>query len=105
MKVFERQILNFVDAFDLANEQFRVAYDFQRFVAMLDGVFERRDQSLILGEVVGLVAKIFAQRRDFLSSLVLNNNAVSRRAGIATCATVAVGSQVILGRTTSTRGK
>src|SRR5580698_4885822 len=105
MKVFERQVLHFVDAFDLADEQFRVAYDFQRFVAMLNGVFERRDQSLILGEVVGLVAEVLAERRDFLSSLVLNNHPVTRRAGIAACAAVAVGGQVILGRTTSTRGK
>ena len=65
---------------------------------MLDGVFEGGDQSLIFGEVVGLVAEIFAEGRDFFSGFVLDDDAVSGGAGVAAGAAVAVSDQVVRGR-------
>ena len=60
VEVLERGILHFVDAFDLANQQFGIADQLEGFGAVLDRVFEGRDQALILGEIVGLVAEVFA---------------------------------------------
>src|SRR5271169_5768838 len=65
---------------------------------MLNGIFEGRDQALILGEVVSLVAEVLAEMRDFLPRLILNNDAVASGAGIAARTAVAVGDQVLLGR-------
>ena len=39
---------------------------------MLDCIFERRDQTLIFGEIVGLVAEIFAEFGDLVPGFVLD---------------------------------
>ena len=45
VKFLQSRVLDFIDAFDLANQQFRVAHYFKRFVSVLDGVLECRDQA------------------------------------------------------------
>ena len=65
---------------------------------MLEGVLECGNQSLILGEIVRLVSEIFAESCDFAAGLVLDNDAIARRAGISARASVAVRNQVMPGR-------
>jgi hypothetical protein len=65
---------------------------------VLESVFKGGNQPLILGEVVGLVAEIFAQSCDLASRFVLNNYAVTGWAGIPARAAIAVGDQVVFGR-------
>ncbi len=65
---------------------------------MLQSVFEGGDQALILGEVVGLVAEVFAEMGDFFSGLILDYYAVAGGAGVAAGSAVAVGDQVVGGR-------
>ncbi len=67
---------------------------------MLDGVFEGSDQALILGEVVGLVAEVFAEVGDFFPRLVLNHYAVAGGAGVAAGSAVAMGDEVVGGGVT-----
>jgi hypothetical protein len=54
-------VLHFVDAFDLADQQLGIADQLEGLGAVLESVFEGGDQALILGEVVGLVAEVFAE--------------------------------------------
>src|ERR1022692_2359277 len=65
---------------------------------MLESIFEGRDQALILGEVVGLVAEVLAEMGDFVSRLILNDYAIAGRARVTARATVAVGDEVVLRR-------
>jgi hypothetical protein len=65
---------------------------------MLDGIFEGGDQSLIFGEVVGLVTEIFAERGDLASGFVLDHYAVAGGAGIAAGAAITVSDQIMRGR-------
>ena len=90
MKILQRRIFYLVNPFDLPDQQFRIADQLQRFRPMLNGVFKRRDQALILREVVGLVPKIFAELRDIFPSLIFNYNSVTSRTGITACPAVAV---------------
>ena len=99
MKIPQRQIVHFVDAFDLPNQQFRIADHFERLVAVAYGILERGDQSLILGKIVGLVAEIFAERGNSLARFILDNNSVTRRPGIAACTAIDEGDKIMLGRT------
>src|SRR5215472_6632936 len=62
---------------------------------MFDGVFERGDQSLIFGEVIGLVAEIFAETRDLASGLVFDDDAVAGRTGIAAGPAIGVSDQIM----------
>jgi hypothetical protein len=94
----QRGIFYFVDAFDLADQEFGVADEFEGFGAVLDGVFEGGDQALIFGEVVGLVAEVFAESGDFLSRLILKDYAEAGGTGVAAGAAVAVGDEVVVGR-------
>src|SRR5439155_1701849 len=79
MKVPQRGILNFVNALNLPHQQLRVTDQLERFVPVLDRVLEGSYQSLILGKVIRLMAQILAQRRDFPSALVVNNDAIASR--------------------------
>ena len=71
---------------------------FSAFGPCCKGVFEGCDQSLILGEVVGLMAEILAELRDFTSGLILDDDAVAGGPGIAARTAVAMGNKVMLGR-------
>jgi hypothetical protein len=53
---------------------------------------------LIFGEVVGLVAEVFAEGGDFVSGLILNDDAEAGGAGIAAGSAVAVRDQIVVGR-------
>ena len=63
---------------------------------MLDGIFEGRDQALIFREVIGLVTEVLAERGNLSSRFILNYNAVTGGAGIASRASIAVSDQVVL---------
>jgi hypothetical protein len=91
VEILECGIFYFVDAFDLADEEFGVADEFEGFGAVLDGVFEGGDEALIFGEVVGLVAEVFAEGADFVSGLVLNDYAEASGSGVAAGSAIAVG--------------
>src|SRR5260370_30014040 len=64
---------------------------------MLQSVFEGGDQALILGEVVGLVAEVFAEMGDFVSGLILDYYAIAGGAGVAAGSAVAVGDEEVGG--------
>ena len=98
VKILQRRVLHLVNAFDLAHQQLGIADQLQGFRTMLEGVFESCNQALILGEVVGLVAEVFAEMGDFSSRLILDYDAITGRAGIAARAAVAVSDEVVLGR-------
>jgi hypothetical protein len=97
VKFLQRQVLHFVDAFDLPYQEFGIAYDLERFVSVLDGILERRNQTLIFREVVGLVTQVLAERGNFSSGFILNYNAITGGTGIASSSAIAVGDQVVLG--------
>src|SRR5438552_7444810 len=95
MKIPQRGILNLVDALDLPYQQLRITDQLERFMPVLNGILKSRDQSLIFGEVISLMAKILAQGRDFSPSLVVNNDAIASRAWIPARPTVAVRDQIM----------
>src|SRR2546428_7752113 len=95
MKIPQRGILNFVNALDLPNQQLRVTDQFERLMSVLNRVLEGSYQSLILGKVIRLMAEILAQRRDFPSALVVNNDAIASRAWIPARPSVAVRDQIM----------
>jgi hypothetical protein len=66
---------------------------------MLESVFESCDEALILGEIVGLVTEVLAKMGDFVARLILDDNAEAGGTGVTTGAAIAVGDQVVLGRT------
>ena len=49
---------------------------------MLNGVFEGCDQSLILGKIVGLMAKVLAEMGDLASGLILDYDAIAAGPGL-----------------------
>src|SRR5580692_10196297 len=63
---------------------------------MLNRVLEGCDQALILGEIVGLVAKVLAEMSDLASGLILDHHAVACGAGVAARAAVTVCDQIVL---------
>ncbi len=95
MKIFEVWIFYFVNAFDLPHQQFRVADQLQGPGATLDRIFESSDQSLIFGEIVGLVTKIFAKLSNFASRLILNDDSIAGRPRISAGSAVAVRDEVV----------
>jgi hypothetical protein len=97
VKILERRVLHLVDAFNLAHQQFGIADQFERFWPMLDCVFERGNQALVLGEVVGLMAEVLAEMRDLASRLILDYHTIPSRTGITSRPAVAVGYEVVLG--------
>src|ERR1700674_3048125 len=98
MEILQRGILHFVNAFDLPYQQLGGADHLERLVAIGNCIFQRGDQSLILGTIVGLMAQVLAERGNFSSSFILNDNAVSGRPGIAACTAVTESDEVVLGR-------
>src|SRR5207244_3884942 len=80
MKIPQRGILNFVNALDVPNQQLRVTDQFQRLMSVLNRVLEGSYESLILGNVIGLMAEILAQGRDSPSDLVVNDAPLPGRA-------------------------
>ena len=72
-----------VDAFHLPHHQFGIADDPERFDMVFAGVAESGDESLILGVVIGLVAKVFAELSDRVAGGILNDDTVTGGAGIA----------------------
>src|SRR2546422_3067685 len=95
MKIPQRGILNLVDALDLPHQQLRVTDQFESFMSVLNRVLEGSYQSLILGKVIRLMAQILAQRRDFPSALVVNNDTIASRAWIPARPSVAVRDQIM----------
>ncbi len=83
VEILQHRVLHFVDAFDLADQQLGIANQLQSFGAVLDGVFEGRDQALILGKIVRLVAEVFTEMGDLSSRLILDDDAIARGAGVA----------------------
>ena len=67
MEFLQRGILYLVNALDLAHQQFGVTDYFESPVSVFERVLQRSNQSLILGEVVGLMSKIFTKRGQLLS--------------------------------------
>jgi len=67
VEILQCRVFDFVDAFDLADEQFGIANQLEGFGAVLEGVFEGGDKALILGEIVGLVAEVLAEVSDLFS--------------------------------------
>src|SRR5579864_4997651 len=65
---------------------------------MLQRVLQRGNQSLILGEIVGLVPKVFAEGRDRSSGLVFDHHTVACRSGIAARTAITVRDQIVRGR-------
>jgi hypothetical protein len=98
VEILERRVFHFVDAFDLADQQLGIADQLEGLGAMPKGVFKGRDQTLIFGEIVGLVAEVLAEMCDLVSGLILDDDAVTGGAGIATGAAVAVGDEVMFRR-------
>jgi hypothetical protein len=98
VEILESGILYFVDAPDLADQQLGIADQLKGFGAVLESVFEGRDQALVLGEIVGLVAEVLAEMGDLASGLILDDYPVAGGAGVAACAAIAVGDEVMLGR-------
>src|SRR5580692_5128398 len=97
VQILQRCVFYLVDALNLADQQLRVANNLDGLGTVVKRVFESGDQALILGEIVGLVAEVFAELRDFSSGLILDDDAVASGAGIAAGAAVAVCDQVVLG--------
>src|SRR2546425_682294 len=83
------------DLFPHPHQQLRVTDQFESFMSVLNGILKSRDQSLIFGEVISLMAEILAQRRDFPSALVVNNDAIASRAWIPARPSVAVRDQIM----------
>ena len=98
VKILKRGILHFVDSLDLADQQLGIADQLESFGTVLDRIFQSRDQALILGEIVGLVAEVLAEMGDLASGLILNDDAVASGTGVTAGAAVAVGDEVVLGR-------
>ncbi len=71
VKVVQSRVPDFVNPFDLPHQQLRIADHLERLVAVFDRIFQRRDQPLILGEIVSLVAEIFAERGYFVTGFIL----------------------------------
>ena|SRR5579864_1644707 len=98
MQVLQRGIFNLVDTLNLTDQQLRIADQFQRLGTVLQSIFERRDQSLILGEVVRLAPEIFAERSYFAARLVLDDYSIASGPGIASSPPIAVRDQVFCRR-------
>jgi hypothetical protein len=58
---------------------------------VLERVFQRGNQTLILGKVVGLLSEVLAESGEFLPRLVFDDDSVAGRARISARASVAVG--------------
>jgi len=100
MQILQDCILHFVNTLYLTDQSFRIADYLQCSVSTGLRVFERGDQGLVLGKVVGLVPQIFTQFGNSLPALVFNHYSVSGWPGIATRPAVGMGDQVMCRRLT-----
>jgi len=66
---------------------------------MPEGVVEDSQQARIFGVIVGLAAEKLAEFGDRAANLVLDDNAISRRAGIAAGAPINLGAEITFVRT------
>ncbi len=64
---------------------------------MLDGILQRRNQTLILREIIGLMAEVLAECCNLSPGLILNDDTIARRPRIAARSAVAMSDQVVLG--------
>src|SRR6202795_2195669 len=80
-----------VDAFHLPDHQFGIADHLERFDLVFSGVTESGDESLILGIVVGVVSKIFAELGDRMPGGVTDGDTIAGRPWIAAGSAVDVG--------------
>src|ERR1700756_3217448 len=62
---------------------------------MLQRVLQRCNQSLILREIVGLVAKVFAKGGDFSSGLIFDHYTIACRPRIAARTAITVSDQIV----------
>jgi len=72
-----------VDAFHLPHHQFGIADDLERCDLVFGGVAESGEESLILGVVIGVEAKVFAELGNRVAGGVLNGDTITGGAGIA----------------------
>ena len=86
------RMTHLVNPFQLANHEFGIADHFERFDLVLGRITKRREQALILGVVVSVVPKVFAELGDRMAGGVLNRNAITGRPGIPAGSAIDVGS-------------
>ena len=98
MQVLQRWIFDLVNTLNLTHQQLRITDQLEGLGTMLEGIFEGRDQSLILGEVVGLMAEILTEGGYFAARFVLNDHAITGGSGIPTSTAVTVRDQVFCRR-------
>src|SRR6266567_3507046 len=94
MEIAQRWFLHFVNALDLADQEFRIADHFECPVLVLDGIFERADQRLVFGNIVGLLPQVLAETRDPIALAIVDYDAVTCRPVIAARATVGVRDEI-----------
>jgi hypothetical protein len=99
MELLQRGIADFVLAVDLLHHQLGIADHLQRFEIVPEGVVEGSQQARILGVIVRLAAEEFAEFGDGAANFVLDDNAISRRTGIAASPSIDVGHEVAFLRT------
>ncbi len=95
VQILQRGILDLVDAFDLADQQLRIADQLERFRTVLQSILKRRDQALIFSKIVRLVPEIFAQRGNLATRLILDDHAVTRRPRIPARPAIAMSDQIV----------
>ena len=84
------RIFHLVDTLHLPHHELRITHNFDRLDPVLDRVAKHGQQSLILGIVVGVVPKIFAEFRYLLAGRVLNNHSIARRTRVAASSSIDV---------------
>ena len=94
VQIAQRRIFNFVDAFDLPHHEFGVANDLQRLWAVRHCILERADQRLVFRKIVRLMSEILAKRGDLVSLRIMDHDAITRGARIATCAAVSMSDEI-----------
>ena len=91
MELAQLGVPDFVNTFHLANHQFGIADDSEVLNVVCNGVTQRREQSVVLGEIVRVMAEVLAQFGDLLAMRVVNDDTEAGRAGIASGSAVDVG--------------
>lgn len=92
VKFAQFRMADLINALHLANHKLGIADDFERRYLMRDGITKGREQPVVLGIVVGLMAEILAELGNFFPLRIVNDKAVACRAGIAPGSAVDVGS-------------
>src|ERR1700741_414836 len=97
MQILQSRILDLVDSLDLTYQQFGIADELQCFWSMLQSVLQRRNQSLILREIVGLMSKVLAEGGNLAASFILDHDAEASRPRVSAGTAVAMGDQIVGG--------